>query len=118
MRTKIEGRMRRKRRIRKKIFGTAERPRLCVFKSDKHFLGQLVNDLSGNTLLFVSSRDKQFKGQKDMAKVSGAVKVGALLAERALSGGIKTVVFDRGGFAFHGRVKAFADAAREKGLVF
>jgi large subunit ribosomal protein L18 len=110
--------MRRKRRIRKKVFGTAERPRLCVFKSDKHFLGQLVDDLLGNTLLFVSSMDKQFKGQKGMATLSGAGKVGVLLAERALSKGIKKVVFDRGGFAFHGRVKAFADAAREKGLVF
>lgn len=115
---KLTGRMRRKQRIRRKISGVAERPRLSVFKSDKHISCQVIDDSKQHTLAAASSLDKQFKGQKDMAKLAGAAKVGAVIAERALAKGIKTVVFDRNGFAYHGRVKAFADAARQKGLVF
>lgn len=74
--------------------------------------------MTQNTLVSASSLDKQFKNEKDMAKIAGAKKVGALLAERAIAKGIKQVVFDRNGYAYHGRVKAFADAAREKGLSF
>ena len=115
---KLEGRMRRKQRIRKKISGVTERPRLSVFKSDKHISCQVIDDLKQSTLVAASSLEKQFKGQKEMAKMAGASKVGTVIAERALAKGIKTVVFDRNGFAYHGRIKAFADAARQKGLIF
>lgn len=117
-RTKEEGRFIRRRRIRKKVSGTADRPRLSIFKSGLHFYAQIIDDVKGATLASASSRDKEFKGAKDTAKIAGAGKVGALLAVRAGEKGVKTVVFDRGGFKYHGRVKAFADAAREKGLVF
>lgn len=117
-RNKTEGRSLRKRRIRKKITGSIERPRLSIFKSDKHISAQIINDLEKSTLISASSLDKSLKGTKGLAKVDGAKKVGMLLAERALAKGIKEVVFDRNGYAYHGRVKAFADAAREKGLKF
>lgn len=117
-RTKTEGRALRKRRIRKKISGAANRPRLSVFKSDRHIYGQVIDDVARTTLVSVSSTEKQFKEVKDIAKSAGAAMVGTLLAERALAKGIKTVVFDRNGFAYHGRIKSFADAARQKGLVF
>lgn len=116
--TKLQGRLRRKKRIRKYLSGTTERPRLSVFKSDRHIAGQIINDESSATLVSASSLEKAFKSDKEKAKISGAKKIGALIAERALAKGIKTVVFDRNGFAYHGRVKAFADAAREKGLTF
>ncbi len=115
---KLEQRQRRKLRIRKKIEGSTERPRLSIFKSDRHISAQIIDDIKRSTLIAASSLDKNFKGDKSMAKIEGAKKVGSLLAERAIAAGIKTVVFDRNGFAYHGRVKAFADAAREKGLVF
>jgi large subunit ribosomal protein L18 len=117
-RTKTEGRNKRKMRIRNKIEGTTARPRLSVFKSDRHIYGQIIDDVKMSTLVSASTRDKTLKGEKDLAKVAGAKKVGTLLAERAVAKGIKSVVFDRNGFAYHGRVKALADAAREKGLVF
>ncbi len=115
---KLAGRARRKQRIRRKISGVAERPRLSVFKSDKHISCQVIDDTKQHTLVSASSLEKQFKGQKEMAKIAGAAKVGAVIAEKALAKGIKTVVFDRNGFAYHGRIKAFADAARQKGLIF
>ena len=118
MAKKLEGRMRRKRRIRKKIYGTTARPRLSVFKSDHHISGQIIDDVKGITLISASSLEKTFKGNKDRAKIAGAAKVGEAVAERASAKGIKNVVFDRNGFAYHGRVKAFADAARAKGLIF
>lgn len=117
-RTKTDGRMRRKRRIRYKIEGTTSRPRLSVFKSDKHIYGQIIDDTKMSTVVNASTRDKELKNEKELAKIAGAKKVGALLAERAIAKGVKSVVFDRNGFAYHGRVKALADAAREKGLVF
>ncbi|PIR17288.1 MAG: 50S ribosomal protein L18 [Deltaproteobacteria bacterium CG11_big_fil_rev_8_21_14_0_20_49_13] len=116
--TKTEGRLRRKKRIRRDLSGTDARPRLSIFKSDRHISGQIINDEVHSTLVCASSLEKTFKSDKDMPKIAGAKKIGALLAERAIAKGIKAVVFDRNGFAYHGRVKAFADAAREKGLSF
>ena len=102
-------------RIRKKITGTAERPRLSVYRSSKEIYAQVVNDITGTTLVAASSikLDKKGKTKSDLAK-----EVGALLAEKAKAAGISQVVFDRGGFLYHGRVKALADAARENGMSF
>ena len=103
-------------RIRKKISGTVERPRLAVFRSLKHIYAQVIDDASGRTLAAASSGEKgaTFNG----GNVAGAKEVGRLIAERAKEKGIKSVVFDRGGYQYHGRVKALADAAREGGLEF
>ncbi len=101
-------------RIRKKVRGTAQRPRLNVFRSNNHIYCQLIDDLRGYTLASASSRElKEKLPKKDMAK-----KVGELIAERALAKSIHEVVFDRGGYLYHGRVKALADGAREKGIKF
>jgi len=113
---KRAARGRRKLRIRKKVHGTADRPRLAVFRSLKHIYAQLVDDLSGKTLLSVSSAEKGFQGSG--GNVEGAKKVGAVVGEKAKEKGIQKVVFDRGGYLYHGRVKALAEAAREKGLQF
>ena len=114
--SKIVRRGRRKQGIRKKVLGVPTRPRLTVFRSLKHIYGQVVDDLSGRTLLAASSREKGFDALGGNAE--GAKKVGATLAQRAKDAGIDAVVFDRNGFRFHGRVKALADAAREAGLKF
>ncbi len=109
-------RLKRHRRVRAKISGTAERPRLAVFRSSKNIYAQLIDDVAGNTLVAAASNEKDFGiygGNCDAAK-----KVGALIAERALAKGIENVVFDRGGYVYHGRVQALADAARESGLKF
>jgi large subunit ribosomal protein L18 len=109
----------RKERIRKKIQGTGERPRLCVYKSSKHIYAQVINDLAGKTIVAASTVGPEFKDQKVKAGTSAAAKViGGLIAEKALAAGIKKVVFDRGGNIYHGRVKILADSAREKGLEF
>ena len=108
-------RLRRHRRVRGKISGTAERPRLDVFRSSKHIYAQLIDDATGTTLAAASSMDKGFDGFGGNAEA--ASKVGKAIAEKALAKGIKTVVFDRGGFVYHGRVKALAEGAREGGLV-
>ncbi|MAC18162.1 MAG: 50S ribosomal protein L18 [Phycisphaerae bacterium] len=109
-------RARRKTGIRKKVMGLPTRPRLSVFRSAKHIYGQVIDDLSGRTLASASSRDK---GTSDAGgNVDGATHVGSRLAEQAKQAGISKVVFDRNGFRFHGRVKAFADAARKGGLEF
>ncbi|WAA09417.1 50S ribosomal protein L18 [Fervidibacillus albus] len=104
-------------RVRSKISGTAERPRLSIFRSNKHIYAQLIDDTKGVTLVSASSLDKEFDidstGNKD-----AATKVGALIAKRAVEKGYKVVVFDRSGYLYHGRVKALADAARENGLEF
>jgi large subunit ribosomal protein L18 len=101
-------------RVRKKVVGTSERPRLCVFRSSKHVFVQLIDDQVGNTLVSASSLGSQEKlSGKDVAK-----KVGAELAKKALSKGIQNVVFDRNGFVYHGRVEAVAVGAREAGLKF
>lgn len=115
--TKDERRIRIKRRIRKKISGTQERPRLTVFRSNSQIYAQLVNDVAGTTLVAVSSLDKSLIEQK-VNKTEQAKLVGKLAAEKSKEAGITDVVFDRNGYLYHGRVKAFADAAREGGLKF
>ncbi len=118
-RTKREARIRRHRRIRKKVFGTPERPRLSVYGSLKHMYAQIIDDMKGHTLVAASTLDKEIRGEiKHGGNVEAAKKVGQLIAKRAVEKGIKKVVFDRGGFRYHGRIKALADAAREAGLEF
>ena len=103
-------------RIRRKLAGTAERPRLAVFHSVAHIYAQVIDDSKGATLVSASSVDKG--GRTNGGNVAAAKTIGKLVAERAKEKGIKTVVFDRGGYQYHGRVKALADAAREAGLEF
>ncbi|WP_374719179.1 50S ribosomal protein L18 [Parageobacillus toebii] len=110
-------RKRRHARVRKKIFGTAERPRLNVFRSNKHIYAQIIDDMKAVTLVSASTLDKEFD-LESTGNIEAAKKVGELVAKRALEKGIKKVVFDRGGYLYHGRVKALADAAREAGLEF
>ena len=112
-----QGRLRRKARIRERISGTKERPRLCVFKSTKHLYVQLVDDSIGSTLIGLSTLSKSLKG-KVKATVPGAKELGKKMAEQALEKGIQNVIFDRSGFRYHGQLKALADAAREAGLKF
>ncbi|HXL02160.1 MAG TPA: 50S ribosomal protein L18 [Candidatus Atribacteria bacterium] len=114
---KREKRDKRHRRVRKKIQGSAEYPRLAVFRSLRHIYGQLIDDSEGKTLVAVSSLTSELKG-KDGSKVEIAKEVGKLLAQKAREKGIETVVFDRGGYKYHGRVKALAEGARECGLRF
>jgi large subunit ribosomal protein L18 len=115
--TKPERLKRRHRRVRKKIMGTAQRPRLAVFRSSKHVYVQAIDDISGRTLAAASTVEaEQRKGAT--ANVDAARGVGRLIAQRVKETGIETVVFDRGGFTYHGRVAAVADGAREGGLVF
>ena len=109
----------RHRRVRDKIKGTADRPRLCVFRSLSHIYAQVVDDLRGHTLACASTLDTEVRdGVGSKAKTERAELVGALLAKRALSQGITRVIFDRGGYKYHGRVKALAEAARQGGLKF
>lgn len=116
---KTQARRRRQRRVRKKVVGTADRPRLNVFRSARHIYAQLVRDDTGTTLAAASTLDpKVRKALTEGNKKEAAEKVGRLLAERALAGGIKQVVFDRGGYRYHGRVAALAKGAREGGLEF
>ncbi len=106
-------------RIRSRLRGEAQRPRLNVVRSLNHIYAQVIDDTAGHTLVAVSSRDKEVrKSLKTGGNVAAAKVVGQVLAERAKAAGISSVVFDRGGYAFHGRVKALADAARERGLKF
>ena len=110
------GRTARHRRLRKKVVGLPERPRLCVFRSHKHLYVQLVDDLAGKTLLGLSTRDEPFKGAGSKSTVSAATELGRLVAVAARKQGIANVVFDRGGNRYHGRVKALAEAGRAGGL--
>lgn len=114
--TKLYRRTRIKMRIRKKVSGTGEMPRLSVFRSNRDIYAQIINDLDGKTLVQASSKEKSFtvKG----TKTEQSVEVGKILAERAKNAGISQVVFDRNGYLYHGRVKALADGAREAGLKF
>jgi len=112
-----ERRQRIKFRIRKKIKGTPERPRLCVFRSNKEIYAQIIDDVSGKTLVAASSMEKSLRNYKG-TKTEKSIAVGKLIAEKALQKGISAVVFDRNGYLYHGRVKALADAAREAGLKF
>ena len=109
-------RLKRHRRVRKNISGTAERPRLNVFRSLNNIYAQIIDDTKGVTLVAASSLDKGFDGYG--GNVEGAKKVGMLIAEKAIAAGIKEVVFDRGGYVYHGRVASLAEGAREGGLVF
>jgi large subunit ribosomal protein L18 len=114
-RDKALARGRRHRRVRKKVAGTAERPRLAVYRSNRHISAQVIDDRSGRTLAAASSVEKDLRSGSTGNKAS-ASGVGRLVAERAKAAGISRVVFDRGGFLYHGRVAAVADAAREAGL--
>ena len=104
-------------RIRRRVSGSPERPRLAVFRSVKHIYAQVIDDRQGHTLVSASSNEK-IDTRKDGGNLAGATVIGKLIAERALAKGLKKVVFDRGGYLYHGRVKALADAAREAGLEF
>jgi large subunit ribosomal protein L18 len=112
------GRITRHRRVRKKIHGTAARPRLAVFRSNKHLSLQLIDDDSGRTVAAASTGEKDLRGDGSGATVAAASRVGTLIAERAKAAGVEQVVFDRGGFLYHGRVAAVAAAARAAGLEF
>ncbi len=119
MRDKKELKERRRNRIRKKVFGTSERPRLSVFRSLNHIYAQVIDDTQGKTIVSASTLEKEFRDIRlNKSNIEFAKKVGALIAERAISLGITKVVFDRGGYRYHGSIKALADAAREKGLQF
>ena len=113
--TKPQQRLRRRRRVRAKVRGSAERPRISVFRSNRGVFVQLVDDTSGRTLAAVNWTEDELKSLKRMEQAS---KAGQLLAERAKAAGVETAVFDRGGYQYHGRVKALAEGAREGGLIF
>lgn len=114
---KAELRQKKHARLRNRFSGTSERPRLSVFRSDKHMYAQIIDDVAGNTLCAASTLDKDAHLEVT-DNVAAAQYVGKAIAEKALAKGIKEVVFDRGGFLYHGKVQALADAAREAGLVF
>jgi large subunit ribosomal protein L18 len=115
VKTKPQSRLRRRRRVRAKVRGTAERPRLSVFRSNRGICAQLIDDVAGHTVAAVNWTEGDLKELKAMDQ---ATKAGQLLAERAKAAGVESVVFDRGGYRYHGRVKALADGAREGGLTF
>jgi large subunit ribosomal protein L18 len=115
VKTKQQARLRRHRRVRSKVVGTADRPRLAVYRSNRGIAAQVIDDASGRTLAAASSQDKSLAKS---TRADAPAAVGKLVAERAKDAGIATVVFDRGGYLYHGRVKALADAARENGLEF
>ncbi|MGQ9855602.1 MAG: 50S ribosomal protein L18 [Fervidobacterium sp.] len=109
----------RHRRIRKRISGTPERPRLSVYRSEKHIYAQIIDDVAGKTIVAASTVEKELREKLQKTwNIAAAKEVGKLIAERAIAKGVKEVVFDRGGFKYHGRIKALADAAREAGLKF
>jgi len=111
--TKNKARLKRRRRVRAKVVGTAERPRISVFRSNRGIQAQLVDDLAGHTLAAVSWTESDLRSLKPMER---AAKAGEMLAERAKAAGVDAAVFDRGGYRYHGKVKAFADGVREGGL--
>jgi large subunit ribosomal protein L18 len=113
--TKPKARLRRRRRVRAKVRGTAERPRLSVFRSNRGIQAQLVDDVRGHTLAAVSWTEEELKS---LGRMEQAKRAGELLGERAKAAGVENAVFDRGGYRFHGRVRALADGAREGGLRF
>jgi large subunit ribosomal protein L18 len=113
--TKTQSRLRRRRRVRAKVRGTAERPRMSVFRSNRGIQAQVIDDVAGHTIAAVNWTEGDLKSLKSMDQ---AKRAGELLAERAKAAGVETVVFDRGGYRYHGRVKALADGARESGLRF
>ena len=115
---KIPRRVRRHVRVRRKVRGTAERPRVCVFRSLRHIYAQVVDDYAGRTLAAVSSLDPALRGKVTGRNSAGAAAVGEELAKKAAAAGITEVVFDRGGYRYHGRVQALAEGARKGGLKF
>lgn len=115
--SKVIARQKRIMRIRKKIAGTSERPRLRVFKSAKHIYAQLIDDVARQTLVSMSTVSKDFQGEGLKGKAGKAHQVGKLIAEKAKAAGIAQVIFDRGGYIYHGRVKALSEGAREGGLI-
>ena len=116
---KKKAHIKRKQRVRKKIFGTQQRPRLTVFRSAKHIYAQIIEDTTGHTIAAASSMEKAMAGSGDQkGKVAVATRVGGLVAQRAREKGISEVVFDRNGYLYHGRVKAVSQGAREEGLDF
>ena len=114
---KRDGRIRRHNRLRRKIRGSVDRPRLAVFRSNRNIYAQIIDDEAGRTLVAASTKDKNFSG-KTGGNVEAAGVVGKQIAEKAKKAGIENVIFDRGGYIYHGRVKALAEAAREAGLSF
>ncbi len=112
-------RVKKHKRLRYKIVGTTEKPRLCVFKSNNHMYAQVIDDTKGHTLAAASTLEGELKGKLEITNDTEAAKVvGELVAKRAVEKGVKTVVFDRSGYIFHGKIQALADAAREAGLEF
>jgi len=119
LKLKVVRRQRRKLRVRRKVSGTAERPRLTVFRSNQHIYAQLIDDMAGQTLCAASTREKDLGSEiKIASNKTAAAAVGRTLAARARMKGIRTAAFDRSGYRYHGRVRALADAARESGLQF
>ncbi len=116
-RKKLDRRTKIKYRVRKRVRGTADKPRLSVFRSNKAIYAQVIDDLAGKTLAAASSKVKEI-GEKKMTKTEAAREVGKVIAERAKEAGIETIVFDRNGYLYHGRVKSLAEGAREGGLKF
>ena len=117
--SKANNRIKKHDRIRNRFQGTAERPRLAVFRSNNHMYAQIIDDMAKTTLVSASTTEKEIKGElKKTNDVAAASYVGTVIAKRALEKGITTVVFDRGGYIYHGKVQALADAAREAGLEF
>ncbi len=116
MGSRKDARTRRHTRVRKSIHGTADRPRLAVYRSNRYIYAQVIDDVAGQTLVAASSQEKDLRGER--LNLETAAKVGKALGARAKEAGVSTVVFDRGGYKYHGRVKALADAARETGLEF
>ena len=117
--SRTEVRVKKHRRLRNHLAGTAERPRLAVFRSNNHMYAQVIDDTVGNTLVSASTLDKEVKAEvKKTNNVEAAAYLGTVIAKKALDKGINTVVFDRGGFIYEGKIKALADAAREAGLEF
>jgi len=116
---RAQGRIRRHQRVRRKVHGTADRPRLNVFRSLAHIYAQVINDEDGSTIVAASTLDPALRENlSSLSKVDEAKEVGKLVAQRAKEKGVESVVFDRGGYQYHGRVKALADASRESGLNF
>ena len=114
-----QARLKRKKRIRKKLVGTSNQPRLCVFRSAKHIYAQLIDDSQGQTLVAASSMEKAVRDDSETKnKVTAANTVGKIIGQRALEKGVKKVVFDRNGFLYHGRIRAVSEGAREAGLKF
>ncbi len=117
--SKSEVRIKKHQRLRNRYSGTAERPRLAVFRSNNHMYAQIIDDTVGNTLVSASTVEKAVKGELDKTNnVDAAAYIGTLIAKRAMEKGINTVVFDRAGFIYQGKIQALADAAREAGLQF